>query len=98
MLTCEDYELAVEYCTISRLSSDDLRNVIREYGRNLAPPPQDAYDNLDTVQVEGAAVPTWSVRVPLWTKEEGRSDLTLELTIALGPGVPSVELEDLLVP
>ena len=98
LLTHEDYVLAVEYCAKSRLSSDDLRNVIREYGRKLAPPPLDAYNNLDAVQVKSAVVPTWSVRVPLWTKEEGRSDLTLELTIALDSGVQKVELDDLHVP
>jgi len=89
-----DYESLVGQFVKSRLTSDDLRTVIREYGRKLVSPPNDAYQNLDAVQVKGAAVPTWSVRAPLWT-EEGRSDLTLELTIAVGPGAPSIELDDL---
>ena len=72
----------------SRLTGDDLRNVIRNYGRKVVSPPPDAYNKLDAVQVTGATVPTWSVRAPLWTEEEGRSDLTLELTIAVGPGAP----------
>lgn len=92
-----DYESLVEQSVKSRLTSDDLRTVIRDYGRKLVSPPGDAYKKLDAVQVKGAAVPTWSVRAPLWTEEEGRSDLTLELTIAVGPGAPSVELDDLLV-
>jgi hypothetical protein len=96
-LVREDYESAVRRCVKSRLTSDDLRTVIHDYGRKLISPPADAYNSLDAVQVKGAAVPTWSVRVPLWTREEGRSDLTLELTIAVGPGAPSVELDDLQV-
>jgi hypothetical protein len=77
------------------LTSDDLRTVIRDYGRKLVSPPANAYEDLDAVQVKGAGVPTWLVRAPLWTEEEGRSDLTLELTIAVGPVAPSVELDDL---
>jgi hypothetical protein len=96
-LAREDYESAVRRCITSRLTSDDLRTVIHDYGRKLVSPPADAYNNLDAVQVKGAAVPTWSVRAPLWTQEEGRSDLTLEVTIAMGPGAPSVELDDLQV-
>jgi hypothetical protein len=90
-----DYESAVAFCVKSRLTSDDLRTVIRDYGRRLVSHPKDAYKKLDVVQVKGAAVPTWSVQVPLWTEEEGRSDLTLELTIGLRAGAPSIELDDL---
>jgi len=90
-----DYDAVVQICAKSRLTSDELREVIREYGRTLVHPPADAYQHLDAVQVNGTALPTWSVRAPLWTKEEGRSDLTLELTISLGPDEPIVELDDL---
>jgi hypothetical protein len=95
MLVKGDYEQLVRRCTESRLTSGDLGAVIRQYGRELVVPPSDAYENLDAVQVKGALVPTWSVRAPLWTKDEGRSDLTLDLTIALGPGEPRVEIDDL---
>ena len=96
-LAREDYESVVRRCVKSRLTSSDLRTVIRDYGRKVVSPPPDAYKKLDAVRVKGAAAPTWSVRAPLWTEEEGRSDLTLELTIALGPGAPNVELDDLQV-
>ena len=94
-LACEDYESVVKLCVKSRLTSDDLRSVIHDYGRKLVLPPAEAYRNLDAVQVRGQATPTWSVRAPLWTLEEGQSDLALELTIAVGPGAPRVELDDL---
>jgi hypothetical protein len=90
-----EYESVVNSCATSRLTSDDLRRAVHEYGRKLVSPPQDAYNNLDAVEVNGAATPTWSVRVPLWTEEEGRSDLTLELTISPQSAPPCVELDDL---
>ena len=92
-----DYEGLVAACEKSRLSAADLERAVTEYGAKLAVPPKAMYRELDAVQVRSASVPTWSVRVPLWTEEEGRSDLTLELTISLGPSGPSVELDDLRV-
>jgi hypothetical protein len=89
-----DYERAIKRCDKSRLTKDDLRTVILDYRRTVVSPPTDAYE-LDAVEVKGAAVPTWSVSAPLWTAEEGRSDLTLELTISLGTGAPYIELDDL---
>jgi hypothetical protein len=97
-LARKDYEGLIARCATSRLTSDDLRNVVQEYGRTPISPPPNAYQNLDAIEVDGTAVPTWSVRAPLWTKEEGRSDLELQMTIVLRDGSPSVELDDLLVP
>ena len=90
-----NYDELVKRCKQSRLSSEDLRRVVEDYGRRLILPPDDAYDNLDVVEIKGATSPSWSVRAPLWTGEEGRSDLTLELTIAIGSGRPNIELDDL---
>ncbi len=90
-----DYELLLQRCDKSRLTRKDLHRVIRDYGRKLVSPPRNAYENLDTVQVKDATVPNWSVRAPLWTEDQGRSDLTLELTVTLGPDKPNVELDDL---
>lgn len=94
-LAKEDYEAVVRRCAKTCLTCDNLRTVIHEYGRNIVPPPPDAYNKLDAVRVSGIAMPTWSIRAPLWTKEEGRSDLMLELTISVGPGIPRIELDDL---
>ena len=78
-----------------RLSADELAHAVREYGRQVIPPP-DAVLPLDVVPITGAELPAWSVNVPLWTAEEGRSDLTLELTVRAGPaGAYDVEIDDL---
>ena len=90
-----DYDRLISGCVQSRLASEDLRQVIQSYGRKLVAPPINAYQQLDAVQIKGADVPSWSVRVPVWTEEEGRSDLTLELTIALSSEGLRVELDDL---
>jgi hypothetical protein len=86
---------AVQRCATSRLSESDIQTVIDDYGRTLVRPPIDADQYDDVVAIEGHPVSKWSVRTPLWTLEEGRSDLTLELTITRGADSLSVELDDL---
>lgn len=95
LLVDEDYDGVIGACSASRLSAKDLRSVIEQHGRNLVPPPENAYADLDTVRVEQTTEPTWSVRAPLWTAEEGQSDLTLELTMALSADGVRTEIEDM---
>jgi hypothetical protein len=78
----------------SRVTRDDLFRVIEEYGRTLVSPPFGAYDNLNPVRVADESRELWAVAAPLWTKEEGRSDLSIELTINLSHDQPIVELDD----
>ena len=44
---------------------------------------------------QGVKPPRWSVRMDLWTAEEGRSDLSLELTIIESGRGYTVELDDI---
>jgi hypothetical protein len=94
-LSRADYNFLAEPSVSSRLSANDLKRAIDEYGQRLVPPPSDVYLNLDAVHVRDSSASTWSVRVPLWTQEEGRSDLTLELTVTFTATGPSVTLDDL---
>lgn len=64
-----------------RLSAMEIAESVRQYGRTLALPPDNAFDNLDIIEIEGARPRRWDVRIDLWSLEEGRSDLTLELTL-----------------
>jgi len=93
-----DYEGVVAECSASRLSSDVIRQVVSDYGKTFVVPPTDAYSDLDAVLVRNTAEPTWSVRAPLWSKEEGRSDLELQLTISQRGDQQVIEIDDLLVP
>lgn len=79
-----------------RLSAQEIRAAVEDYGRTLVVPSAQAYDLLDAIEVREALPRRWSVTMPLWTREEGRSDLSLELTVvAEGPQSTRVELDDL---
>ena len=79
-----------------RLSAAELAAAVNNYGRTLAMPPDAAFADLDAIAVSGKSRPTWSIRVDFWTKEEGRSDLTLECTvIENGNDTLALEIEDL---
>jgi hypothetical protein len=90
-----EYDAVLDQCCTSRLTADGIRRVIDDYGRTFVEPPPSAYSDLDAVAVRGAERPTWSVRAPLWSKEEGRSDLTLEVTVIQDGNRWDVELDDL---
>jgi hypothetical protein len=83
----------------SSLSVDDIRTVVADYGRTLTIPPPGAFDRLDVVEVAATPHRTVSVRFPLWTLEEGRSDLELVLTVTeVADGLWHAHVDDLLVP
>jgi hypothetical protein len=44
-------------------------------------PPGESFKQMDIIEVKDAVPAQWSVRFHLWTYEEGRSDLSLELTL-----------------
>jgi hypothetical protein len=78
-----------------RLSAQEMARAVSEYGRRLLPAPEGPLP-LDVVAIRGADVPTWSVDAPLWTAEEGPSDLTLQLTVRVAPGGGyQIEVDDL---
>jgi hypothetical protein len=77
----------------SRLLADHMRQAIEEYGRTLIMPPDATFSTMDVIRVTNADRPTWSVCFDLWTKEEGRSDLSLECTVAEGASGGRLDLE-----
>ncbi|WP_174280182.1 DUF7668 domain-containing protein [Sphingomonas bacterium] len=81
----------------SRPSRADIDHRLADYGRTFVRTPADYRDVIDVVAVDGAPVPTWSVRAPLWTAQEGRSDLTAVLTVSRVDGKYLADLDDLLV-
>lgn len=74
-----EYEVLAATTHGRRLSATELRTAVETYGRTLVELPRAALEELDVVQIEGLEPPTLNVLVDLWTAEEGRSDLTLEL-------------------
>lgn len=76
-----------------RLSATELKTAIDEYGRALVDLPSEVWDLVDEYRNDGAGA--FALDVPLWTAEEGRSDLTLSLTVNDSGGNIGVEIDDL---
>jgi len=62
-----------------RVGAAGLRRAVGEYGRTLVELPRDAYELAEAGPLTTRSGEWWIV-VPLWTAEEGRSDLSLELS------------------
>jgi hypothetical protein len=81
-----------------RLPATQVANAVNEYGRTICLPTPPSLLQLDVIELNIPGETGWSVRVPLWTIEEGRSDMSLDLTLLVTPGgPPKVEIDDILV-
>ena len=78
-----------------RLSAQDMAQAISDYGRRLVVPPDDAFKLMDVVEVRNVKPPQWSVNMPLWTQEEGRSDLSIGVTLISYEEGFKIELDDI---
>jgi len=78
-----------------RLSEEEMRKTITDYGRTLIAPPNSAFELMDLIDAKNAEPPRWSITMPLWTQEEGRSDLSIELTVTEQKDGYKIELDDL---
>jgi hypothetical protein len=78
-----------------RLTAIEMKNAIAEYGGTLTHLPESEYETLDVIGIENSHPQKWDVRVGLWTREEGKSDLTLELTIIDNVGNYSFEIDNI---
>jgi hypothetical protein len=94
LLADGDYESIMERCGYSLMDGDDLRAAVAEYGRTVVAPPAD-YAFLRACELKARAVPTWHVEADVWTKEDGRSDLTLEMVVEFEASGPIVGINHL---
>jgi hypothetical protein len=79
-----------------RLGADDLARAVREYPATLALPPAGRELPLGVYEHRGAVPRSWGVDADLWSIEEGRSDLTLQLTVRERPdGRCTIEIDGL---
>lgn len=79
----------------NRLNSQEMAKAIADYGRELISPPNDAFGLMDVVEVRNAQPPQWSITMPLWTLEEGRSDLSIGVTLIAEEKGFRIELDDI---
>ena len=94
LLADGDYESIMERCGYSLLDDDDLRTTVAEYGHKIIAPPAD-YPFLRACELKARAIPTWHVEADVWTEEDGRSDLTLEMMVEFEPDGPVIGINNL---
>lgn len=96
LLAGQQYQELERFVPGAKMRAEDIARVIQDYGKTVVPCPEPIEDVIDIVEVTGSARPTWSVVVPVYTQDEGRSDLSVELTITeLEDGTYMVALENI---
>jgi hypothetical protein len=78
------------------LSAPQLRQAVSDYPHRLVTPPDSAWDELDVLHADDLEPPTFLVDFPLWTEDEGISDLTIQLRLVEAyPSAFETEITDL---
>lgn len=77
-----------------RLTAKEMATAVADYGRKLILPPDSGFKLMDVVEVKSTQPKKWSITMPLWTQEEGRSDLTAEITVIERQNGFAIELDD----
>ncbi|MFJ8461722.1 hypothetical protein ACIQ57_21730 [Lysinibacillus xylanilyticus] len=94
-LSKENYNKIEEDGRLGRINIDDLKRVITEYGCEIIPLPDRAFNLAEIYYI--AAGKRLDIYLPLWTKEEGRSDLTLSFSGQRNNNQLKIEFNDLRV-
>jgi hypothetical protein len=95
-LAAGNYEELIRYAPQSRVTAQEIEAAVKQYGRRFLPLPLSAYKLIDYVAVHNASPAEWSVVVPLFTEEEGHSDLSLELSmVEVTPEEYEVQVDDI---
>src|SRR5688500_4313886 len=95
-VVAQDFDTLLQIAPGSRMTAEDLRTALADYHREPIMPVAPVEELFDVVEVHGSSPASWSVGLPLWTKEEGRSDLTLEMRfIDSDADLYTIEIEDL---
>lgn len=90
-ISMDDYDTLAANGQNGRIGIDDLKRIVAEYGRTIIPLPDEAFAEAEVYTVGDRL----DIYIPLWTKEEGRSDLTLSLSCCMADGASRVEIDDL---
>ena len=76
-LASKDYQAGYELTLSESVPIQDILRVIEEYGCTIIPLPAKAFDMALFYQISDKQV---DIYIPLWSEEEGQSDLTLSLS------------------
>ncbi len=95
-LVQEDYEALEKLSGGNSLSRADIIDAVSDYDAKIISIPEKGYEELDVIEVTNSDPTEWSVYVPIYTEEEGRSDLTLELSLTdTGSELYNIEIDNL---
>ncbi len=81
LLVSKEYQKLEELSKGIRLNQYEIKQSITDYSDELIFPLSDDLKNIDVIEIIDSNPQSWSVRYDLWTKKEGRSDLSLEVTL-----------------
>lgn len=95
-LVAGNYGQVVHDGRSGRLSEGEIRRAISDYGKTLTLTPSEAWRHLEVIERVGNPR-LLAVDIPLWTLEEGRSDLILSVTIATSSDPATIEIDDIRV-
>lgn len=76
-----------------RLTGNEIKNIIDSYGVDVTLPPDGGSLDLDIVELYGDSPKRYSVLFNVWTAQEGKSDLSVELSFIFGKEM-SVEIDN----
>jgi hypothetical protein len=78
MLVNKEYEKFTDVIDCQGLSSNDISTIIEDFGETLIIPNIEDLEQVNIIDVEENE---WAIDFDLWTKESGKSDLTIQLTV-----------------
>ncbi len=81
LLVAHDFAGLEEWSQGVRLKREQMAEALNQYPGYFVMPPEPTVPYLDVVEVIDSSPKQWSVDIPLWTQEEGRSDLTMQVTM-----------------
>ena len=88
------YQLLEADGRIGRLTAEQLQEAVANYGRTIVSLPDLGWDLVDEYPIDGQPDEV-TLDIPLWTTEEGRSDLTLSVSCRRRGQTVSVVIDDL---
>lgn len=85
LLTESKFVELAELCNGEYIQAEHIEKAVSDYPYKLIYPKSEIINLLDIIEVDNSTPREWSVYCDLWTEEEGKSDLNLQLSIIEDP-------------
>ncbi|HEX6278860.1 MAG TPA: hypothetical protein VFZ49_02485 [Pyrinomonadaceae bacterium] len=70
----------LEFLSENNFPQEEIRYAIHDYPADPIEPPDEFDATVDVVEIDDSSTQSWNVVIPLWTAEEGQSDLCIVIT------------------